>query len=39
VSREIVNQALSALRRQGVVDVAGGRVIIRNPEALARAAS
>jgi len=34
VSREIVNHAISDLRRQGVIDVAEGRVIIRNPEAL-----
>jgi CRP-like cAMP-binding protein len=38
VSREIVNHAVSDLRRRGVIDVADGRVIIQNPEALALAA-
>jgi len=38
VSREIVNHALSDLRRRSVIDVADGRVIIQNPEALALAA-
>ncbi len=38
VSREIVNHAVSDLRRLGVIDVADGRVIIQNPEALALAA-
>ncbi len=38
VSREIVNHAVSDLRRRGVIDVADGRVIIRNPEVLALAA-
>ncbi len=38
VSREIVNHAISDMRRQGMIDVADGRVIIQNPEALALAA-
>ncbi len=35
VSRELVNHAMSDLRRQGVVDLAEGHIIIRKPEALA----
>ncbi len=38
VSREIVNHAISDLRRGAVIDVVDGRVIIQNPEALALAA-
>jgi len=38
VSREIVNHAVSDLRRRRVINVADGRVIIQNPEALALAA-
>lgn len=34
VSREIVNHTFSGLRRQGVIELAEGRVIIRHPEAL-----
>ncbi len=37
VSREIINHALSDLRRRGVIDVADGRIIIQNPELLALA--
>ena len=39
VSREIVNHTFSGLRRRGVIDVAEGRVIIQNPEALAELAA
>lgn len=39
VSREVVNQAISDLRRRGVIDVSEGRVIIRNWEALAARAA
>ncbi len=39
VSREIVNHAVSDLRRRGVIDVFDGRVIIQDAEALSRAAS
>ncbi len=38
VSREIVNHAVSDLRRKGVIDVVDGRVIVQDPEALALAA-
>ncbi len=34
VSRELVNHAFSDLRRRGVVDLTGGHIIIRRPEAL-----
>ena len=39
VSREIVNHTFSGLRRKGVISVAEGRVIIQNPEALAKMAA
>ena len=39
VSREIVNHTFSGLRRRGVITVAGGRVIIQDPEALAALAA
>ena len=38
VSREIVNHALSRLRRRGVIDCVEGRIIICLPEALAELA-
>lgn len=37
VSREIVNHAVSDLRKRGVIDVSDGRLIIRDAEALSRA--
>jgi CRP/FNR family transcriptional regulator len=39
VSREIVNQAVSDLRRRGVIDVSEGQIITRDAEALSRSAS
>jgi CRP/FNR family transcriptional regulator len=39
VSREIVNHTFSGLRRQGVIEVEQGLVIIRHPEELARLAA
>ena len=39
VSREIVNHTFSGLKRRGVITVAEGRVIIQNPEALAKLAA
>lgn len=39
VSRESVNHTFSGLKRRGVIDVAEGRVIIQNPEALAALAA
>jgi CRP/FNR family cyclic AMP-dependent transcriptional regulator len=39
VSREIVNHTFSGLRRRGVIEIADGRVIIQNPDALAELAA
>jgi CRP-like cAMP-binding protein len=39
VSREIVNHTFSDLRRRGVIEIAEGRVVIQDPEALAALAA
>jgi CRP/FNR family cyclic AMP-dependent transcriptional regulator len=39
VSREIVNHTFSELKRRGVIELADGRVVIQDPEALAQLAA
>lgn len=39
VSREIVNHTFSELKRRGVIELADGRVVIQDPEALAELAA